>query len=52
MLHVSKALSPFVPAKAGTQSNKLVVWPLGPRIRGDERIGSSARHACAQMMRL
>src|SRR5262245_23170144 len=32
------ALSPFVPAEAGTQSSRgWRAWPLGPRLRGDER---------------
>src|SRR5262249_897261 len=34
-LGARRDLIPFVPAKAGTQSPGL--WPLGPRLRGDER---------------
>src|SRR5262245_28522169 len=33
------ALSPFVPAKAGTQGPRALMERLGPRFRGDERRG-------------
>jgi hypothetical protein len=33
---------PFVPAQAGTQFfGATTLWPLGPRVRGDERINFS-----------
>jgi hypothetical protein len=43
MSGLQSVLSPFVPAKAGTQSQEKK--ELGPRFRGDERVRDGLRTA-------